>query len=604
MRRCQLKSATLLCCLLSPFLLFAQYNIPENNIWAMGQKCGIDFNTNPPTAIATGISSPEGSATVCNSNGQLLFYTNGTDAWTAAGNLMPNGIEINNVPAHTLSSTQGALIIPDPVNTTRYYLFSCAALGLFVNVVDMNLNGGAGDIDVNYVLHGKRLVDTMTEKMVGVRGCDKSVWVVTRSMLGPKPQFMAFKVSSAGVDTVPVTSAVGHFAMQDYFQGQMKISPDKKKVVVAMPSNMLEMFDFDYVSGKLTNAVILDSTLSGFYGCAFAPNSSTLYALRALGNIWQYDLSSPDPVAGKIMIGEGGFISQLQLAVDGKIYFRSGFGPVGHTYLGRINNPDVVGTGCGLQNPVSYLEYPDMTIAGLYIGLPNEVVKTSDTIDPPVNRHYFDTTLCTKEGFSGLALYAMPGFTGYVWDNQTAGVTRNVFTTGSYWVKYMTKCGPRTDTFTVTMNTMVQLQLDFINGVLSTGQAYTTYQWYKGGVAVPGATTQSLSVSDTGWYSLKVTNASGCVDSAAYHVAAPTGITDHDLMLAGISIYPNPVNDILHIVSKNKIYCRLIDLYGRVLLTSDESAVSMRDMPGGLYMLKLFDKKDDRLIGVRKIIKR
>ncbi len=605
MRRHLLKSAVLLCSLLSPFLLSAQYNIPENNTWAMGQKCGIDFNTNPPTAITTAISSFEGSAAVCNSNGQLLFYTNGTDIWTASGNLMPNGATINNVPYHTASSTQGAVIVPDPANTNRYYLFSCAGTGLYVNVVDMTLNNGAGDVDVSYALHGVRLVDTMTEKMVAVRGCNKNVWVLTRSMLSPKPHFMAFEVSGAGVDTVPVTSDVSHFAMNAYFQGQMKVSPDKKKVAIANASGIgLELFDFDYASGRLSNAMTPDSALTNVYGCAFSPNSSRLYALTVLGEIWQYDMNNPNPATAKVMVGTGGFTSQMQLAVDGKIYFRSGFFPAGNSSLGRINNPDITGTGCGLQNPVSSLVYPNVPNTGLQLGLSNEVVKADSEIEPPANRHYFDTAVCVREGFAGFALYAMPGFTNYVWDNSGTGSTRNVFGTGIYWVRYMTDCGPRTDTFRVSVTTIVALQLEFINGILSTGQAYATYQWYKAGVAIPGATGQSLTVSDTGWYSLRVTHPSGCTDSAAYHVTTPTGIRDHDIARAGISVYPNPVQDVLHIQSKNKIYFQLLNLYGRTVRSSDQSTVSLRDLPAGLYMLKLFDRRDDRLIGIRKISKR
>lgn len=46
------------------------------NVWYFGNKAGITFNTNPPTALTDGkLNTNEGCATICNENGQLLFYT-------------------------------------------------------------------------------------------------------------------------------------------------------------------------------------------------------------------------------------------------------------------------------------------------------------------------------------------------------------------------------------------------------------------------------------------------------------------------------------------------------------------------------------------------
>src|SRR5688572_31015566 len=57
-----------------PCFSFAQ----RNNIWYFGRKAGLDFNQ--PSAAPlhnSAMNADEGSSTICDANGNLLFYTNG-----------------------------------------------------------------------------------------------------------------------------------------------------------------------------------------------------------------------------------------------------------------------------------------------------------------------------------------------------------------------------------------------------------------------------------------------------------------------------------------------------------------------------------------------
>jgi hypothetical protein len=61
---------------------------------------GMDFNTVPPTyldtsaignIVACGSSHNEGTASIADSTGQLLFYTNGKKVWNRNHEVMQNG---------------------------------------------------------------------------------------------------------------------------------------------------------------------------------------------------------------------------------------------------------------------------------------------------------------------------------------------------------------------------------------------------------------------------------------------------------------------------------------------------------------------------------
>ena len=91
--------------------IFAQ---GESNIWYFGGNAGLNFNTSPPTPLfdlpITNTFSTEGCSTVSDSNGNLLFYTNGEKVWNKNFQIMFNG---DHLSGHN-SSTQSSAIIPYP----------------------------------------------------------------------------------------------------------------------------------------------------------------------------------------------------------------------------------------------------------------------------------------------------------------------------------------------------------------------------------------------------------------------------------------------------------------------------------------------------------
>src|SRR5688572_25307914 len=84
------------------------------HVWHFGLKAGIDFNHCPPKPILNGRNAGgEGCASVCDANGQLLFYTNSDTVWNSQH--IPMGSLVNSFG--TLSQV---LIVRQPQSQTIY----------------------------------------------------------------------------------------------------------------------------------------------------------------------------------------------------------------------------------------------------------------------------------------------------------------------------------------------------------------------------------------------------------------------------------------------------------------------------------------------------
>ncbi|MEO7523998.1 MAG: hypothetical protein ABIT58_07875, partial [Ferruginibacter sp.] len=83
----------------------------NNKLWYFGFHAAVSFNTNPPSGLGnSAMLQEEGCATMCDINGNLLFYTNGINVWNRNHQIMSNG---SGLYGHQ-SSTQAALIVPLP----------------------------------------------------------------------------------------------------------------------------------------------------------------------------------------------------------------------------------------------------------------------------------------------------------------------------------------------------------------------------------------------------------------------------------------------------------------------------------------------------------
>ena len=125
--------------LLLPLLCLGQ---KQNNIWYFGAYAGVDFNSGTPVAVTnSAMLTSEGCSSICDNNGNLLFYTDGSSIWNSNHVKMANGTGLTG----NGTSTQSGLIVKQPGNTNLYYVFTTYTT-LNYSIVDMTLNGGLGGV--------------------------------------------------------------------------------------------------------------------------------------------------------------------------------------------------------------------------------------------------------------------------------------------------------------------------------------------------------------------------------------------------------------------------------------------------------------------------
>ncbi|MBK9246524.1 MAG: PKD domain-containing protein [Ignavibacteria bacterium] len=291
--------------------------------------------------------------------GALLFYTDGITVWNSQHEVMTGGTSLKGGS----SSTQSALIIPNPANIQQYYLFTVPEYEsgestLYYSIVNMATPKG------EVIAKNTPLYTNVSEKLTGTLDCDGSgFWIVAHHV--SNSEFYSFHITSTGVSSAPIVSR--HTAdNSDYRAGYMKISPDRTKIALAsqIPTGYLALATFSPLTGMISGYLTISdggNTCPLFtYGLAFSPDNSKLYATGLLSSIFQYEINLPTETAIRnsqsiLNITGGG----LQLAPDGKIYIAQ----ENTRYLGRIDLPNLKGDACMYKQDVIAL--PRLALLGL-----------------------------------------------------------------------------------------------------------------------------------------------------------------------------------------------------------------------------------------------
>lgn len=131
-----------------------------------------------------------------------------------------------------------------------------------------------------------------------------------------------------------------------------------------------------------------------------------------------------------------------------------------------------------------------------------------------------------------------------------------------------------------------------------------TYQWYKDGTLIPGATGTTYNpAGQTGGYTVKATDGTGCSNMSTVFNYNPTATNDPNNIAGHIKVYPSPAKDVIHITSPVKVNAVLLRADGGVLLEAkDATKINISHFAEGLYILQLRDK-DGNFIKAEKIIK-
>lgn len=346
--------------------------------WYFGYGAGVKFDVANGTVSSANngsLSTNEGSASISDENGNLLFYTDGSVVFNKNHQVMQNGSGLYG----DSSSTQSAIIVPKPDDVNIYYVFTVDNrldgndFGLNYSIVDMTLAGGLGSVTNKNV----NLLTLCTEKISAViKDCvTKSIWVITLASenggLGPINSFHAFEVNDNGVNTTPVTSTFNDLNIFDK-RGYLKLSPDGNKLISANVQSGLFLYGFDSATGIVSNQqqLYINSNSALAYGVEFSPSSELLYVHssndffdpdnQGEGNnpanhrstLTQFNLLAPDIQASEFTVDDRSlYRGGLQLGPNGKIYRAlSATYSQGLPYLGVINSPNNIGAACNYQH--------------------------------------------------------------------------------------------------------------------------------------------------------------------------------------------------------------------------------------------------------------
>ena len=363
-----------------------------NQNWAFGKNSGLDFSTTPPLATTSVMPSPpgggnEGCASISDTNGNLLFYTNGMTVWDNTHTVRATGL------LGDFSSTQSAIIVPHPGNKNEYYILTMDGSsnsnppfnhfnGILINVTTWASTPLSSIINLPNTSKY-----SPCEKLTAVqhKNC-KDFWVITILQKGSDSAttgivngtgvFRVFKISSNGIThEYDIDMKVNIHEL-----GYLKGSPDGSKLALANGiNNNIHVFDFDNTTGQISisslTSITIPVTTAGnrsTYGVEFSPNSKLLYYAnlvsgRRNGRIYQVDLTASTLTSTQVasFSNKGGryAIGALQLGPDGKIYIAKD----GENSLGAILSPNTIGLACDVSE--NYITLQKDTLC--FLGLPN-----------------------------------------------------------------------------------------------------------------------------------------------------------------------------------------------------------------------------------------
>jgi hypothetical protein len=349
--------------ILVSFLLFI-----SNTIFLLSQKemqslyfgnTILNFHDFSFDVVSTSVPKyTECGASICDSLGNLLFFSNGGTSPTnlsfqggvfqADGQFMQNGLFINSTGC--TSSFSGAVIVPSPSTSKQYHLLARDCIessfsgnqsnsGLSYALIDMNANAGNGAvISQNNSIVSSELETTSSQEPLAI--------VLATSNL--KVEQTAYWIFSYKNDSLYHlffdASGFSLFKMLDQGRGYIVVSPDRKHILVGN-----KLYALNSESGEIS----LRSTLN-FDGisAAFSPNGKVLYIVSS-NTIKQYDLNEEQFLDSEQTICNTQLQTKIFLSPAGTILIFE----ASKTYIsGQISCPNSLGSSCQYNSSSISLE--------------------------------------------------------------------------------------------------------------------------------------------------------------------------------------------------------------------------------------------------------
>ncbi len=556
--------------LILPLLLLVAttgFGQKHDYVWILGYSTtdpdhsvmNFDFNVSPPLVSRRENSSMHftfANATICDREGNLLFYSNGFSIANADDETIENGDGLN--LSNLNSRSQGILLLPSDIDSVFYYFN--------VNTVEDNHYGAL--IDKFYfseihrttmypegvvIVKNQLLIEDSLSAggLTSVRHANgRDWWIMVPKFISNG--YFSFLLTPKGIEE-PFFQQIGKVMSWRDYSGQAVFSPDGSKYIRYDIDNDLNIFDFDRCSGVLSNPIHipihdLADTINGGGGVAVSPNSRFVY-VSSTTLAYRFDLWASDIAASKKVIAEyDGFQSPFastfylaQLAPDGNIYLSC---TNGVNVLHVITNSDFEGLSRFRQHAVPLPTYNAF-------GLPNL---------PHYRLGPIDGSACDTLGIDNIPL---------------ARFRYDVIDSSDLLTHFFTDLSAYEPT---------AWHWDFGDG--STSDSRYPLHSFPG----PGSYEVCLTVS----------NANGADESCQTIDILLTATDEPAAYLErGIRLFPNPAREVLHLQRAElsaPLRMELVDISGRVLLQRTvaagmaEATVEVSHLVPGLYFCRFYDR--------------
>jgi large repetitive protein len=306
-----------------------------------------------------GVFTGQGGSVVVSSpvNGDLLFYTNGTNVFDITHTAMPGGPLTGDV-----NDNQPVVVGRVPGQQNQYFVITRNAAGaVSVSIVDMSLQGNPGAQPLGEITSTSPLLGaaTRSEAMITVphaNGTD--FWLITHQNFGGIPEYTAVHFTPTGPDPT-IQNTVG--AGQILNAGNFAFNPGTNEIVVSPnePLRDVEVLAFDNTAGTfslvrtLANSSVPNVAGNNVYDAEWSNNDRYIYVSQNIdgaSRILQYNVedpvtSPPTPVTPEALTLSADIRRSfgLQMAPDSSIYhlYETNGGAF---HMGKITNADTIAT--------------------------------------------------------------------------------------------------------------------------------------------------------------------------------------------------------------------------------------------------------------------
>jgi gliding motility-associated-like protein len=305
-------------------------------VWYVSNGIGYDFNCSPPCTNQSGaMSTANSSATICDKNGVLQFYTDNETIWNRNHQIIANGTDLYSCRW----AQQGSVIVPLTSNSFQYYLVTCDIIRypvssnvpftcqdinparniLSLSLIDMSSKNGSGNVLwENKVIYGSGYV---IGTIAAIKHANtKDTWLMTYDF--NINRFVSLLLTDCGIqDTIvspDLNVLVGEWNNPITFSPKGNLFHIRTAYMLPESGSMIAYFDNN--TGLASDPVFFRG--ENTQAC-FSVDNHYLYKS---GNMARYDLSDLTDTAviyasrENLDFGYGANFG-AQNGPDGKVYF-------------------------------------------------------------------------------------------------------------------------------------------------------------------------------------------------------------------------------------------------------------------------------------------